>query len=66
MKRLHKALAPLASLVVQIKYIVNGTGDEYLLPQELLNVAINVLFEQKGIQIPDSKTLDEVKAAIRA
>lgn len=66
MKRLHEVLAPLASLAVQEKYIVNGKTDEYLLPEELLNIAINVLFEQKGIMLPESKTLDEVKEAIRA
>lgn len=53
-------------MAVQEKYIVNGNTDEYLLPEELLNVAINVLFEQKGIEIPESKTLNEVKKAIWA
>jgi hypothetical protein len=66
MNRIQEALAPLASLAIQEKYIVNWTKDEYLLPEELLNIAINVLFEQKTIKIPESKTLEEVKEAIRA
>lgn len=66
MNRIQKVLAPIASLAVQDKYIVNGTKDEYLLPEELLSIAINVLFEQKGIMVPKSKTLEEVKEAISA
>jgi hypothetical protein len=66
MNRIQETLAPLASLAIQEKYIVNGTKDDYLLPEELLNIAINVLFEQRGITIPKSKTLEDVKEAIRA
>lgn len=66
MKIIHSALAPLASLKVQERYIVNGTKDEYLLPDELLNSAINVLFEQKAVVFEENETLNELKKAIRA
>jgi hypothetical protein len=66
MKLIHNALAPLASLRVQDKYIVRGTKDEYLLPNELLNTAFNVLFEQKGVKFEESETLGKLKQAIRA
>lgn len=66
MKLIHQALAPLASLKVQEKYIIYGTKDEYLLPDELLGSAINVLFEQKGIVLEENETLSDLKKAIRA
>ncbi len=65
MKLLHKALAPLASLEVQKRYIVNGTKDNYLLPEDLLNAAINVLFEQQALKFEETETLGELKEAIR-
>ena len=66
MKLIHNALAPLASLEVQDKYIVKGTKDEYLLPEDLLNTAFNILFEQKVVKFEESETLEELKDAIRA
>ena len=66
MKIVHKALAPLASLEVQTRYIVNGTKDNYLLPEDLLNSAINVLFQQKAVKYEESKTLQELREALRA
>lgn len=66
MKIVHKALAPLASLEAQNRYIINGTKENYLLPEDLLNSAINVLFEQKAVKLEESKTLQELREAIRA
>ena len=66
MELIHKALAPLASLKVQKRYIINGTKDEYFLPEELLGSAINVLFEQKGIVFEENEALNKLKKAIRS
>jgi len=66
MKIIHKALAPLASLEVQKRYIVNGTKDKYLLPEDLLNSAINKLFEQQAVTFNETEALKELKEAIRA
>lgn len=65
MKLLHKVLAPLASLEVQNRYIVKGTKDNYLLPEDLLNSVINVLFEQQALKFEETETLGELKEAIR-
>jgi hypothetical protein len=65
-KIIHRALAPLASLEVQKRYIVDETRDEYLLPNELLNSAINTLFEQKAVKFDETQSLRELKEAIRA
>jgi hypothetical protein len=43
MNRIEKALAPLASLRVQQRYIVDGTKNEYLIPEELLESAASAL-----------------------
>ena len=66
MKVVHRALAPLASLKVQKRFIIEGTKDNYLLPEDLLNTAINLLFEQHGITLAETETLRELKDAIRA
>ena len=66
MKLIHKALVPLASLEVQNRYIVKGTKDQYLLPQDLLNNAINTLFEQQAVTFDETGALKELKEAIRA
>ena len=66
MKLIHKALAPLASLEAQNRYIVKGTKDAYLLPEDLLNTAINTLFEQQAVAFDDTGALKELKEAIRA
>ena len=66
MELIHKTSAPLASLKVQKRYIINGTKDEYLLPEELLGSAINVLFEQKGIVFEENEALNKLKKAIRS
>jgi hypothetical protein len=65
MKLIHKALAPLASLEVQKRNIVNG-DDEYLLPEDLLNTAINVLFEQRVNTFDETGSLTKLNEAIRA
>jgi len=65
MKLLHKVLAPLASLEVQNRYIINGTKDNYLLPEDLLNSAINVLLEQQALKFEETEMLSELKEAIR-
>jgi len=66
MKLIHKALAPLASLKVQNRYIVKETKDEYLLPEDLLNTAINNLFEQQAVTFEETEAFEELKEAIRA
>jgi hypothetical protein len=66
MKLIHKALAPLASLEVQNRYIIKGTKDKYLLPEDLLNTAINTLFEQQAAGFDETEALNELKEAIRA
>lgn len=66
MKIIHKALAPLASLEVQKRFILNGTNDEYILPEELLDYAVNVLFEQKAVKFEETETLSELKKSIKA
>jgi len=66
MNLIYKALAPLASLKFQERYIINGTKNDYVLPEELLNVAINLLFEQKGVSFIRSRTLNELKRAIQS
>ena len=66
MKVIHKALAPLASLEVQKRYIVNGSKDNYLLHEDLLNTAINTLFEQQVVTFDETGALKELKEAIRA
>jgi hypothetical protein len=40
---ISKRLAPLASLAAQRRYIVQATRDEYLVPEELLNDADDVI-----------------------
>lgn len=40
---IFKRLAPLASLAAQRRYLVHGTRDEYLVPEELLNDAYDVV-----------------------
>ena len=66
MKRIHKTLAPLASLEVQKRYIVNGIKDNFILPEDLLNAAINLFFEQHGVRIEETGALKELKEAVRA
>src|SRR5262245_4003680 len=43
MKSIEKALAPLASLKVRQRYIVDGTKHEYLVPEDLLESACSAL-----------------------
>ena len=66
MKIIHKALAPLASLEVQKRFILNSTNDEYILPGELLEYAVNVLFEQNVVKFKETETLTELKKSIKA
>jgi hypothetical protein len=65
MKLIYKVLAPLASLTLQERYIVNGYRDNYLLPEELLNSAINFFFEQRGVPYENTASLDEFKKSIQ-
>ena len=66
MKQIHKALAPLASLEVQKRYIVQGTKDNYLVPEDLLNTAVNVLFQQRAVKFDETVALEELRESIRA
>jgi hypothetical protein len=59
-------LAPLASVKEQEKYIVHGTKDAYLLPEELLERAWNLLAERKDIALPASKHLAPLRDAVDA
>jgi hypothetical protein len=65
MKRIHNILAPLASFEAQDRYIVNGTAEFYLLPNDLLSSAFNFFFEQKVIEYEDSAAIREFKDALR-
>ena len=65
MKLIEKVLAPLASLKVQERYIVQGDGDNYLLPEELLERAINFLFEQQGVRYENIELLKRLKENIK-
>ncbi len=58
-------LAPLASVKEQEQYIVHGTEDEYLLAEELLEMAWNLLAERKDIALPASETLSHLRDAVR-
>src|SRR5688572_26214687 len=61
MNRIEKALAPLALLKVQQRYIVDGTKNEYLVPEELLESASAALEDQSI-----TSELSAVKAALAA
>ena len=66
MKLLENVLAPLASLKVQERYIVHGDEDNYLLPEELLERAINFLFEQQDIRYGKSDLMRRLKENIKS
>ena len=59
-------LAPLASAKEQEKYIVHGTGDEYLLAEEVLEMAWNLLAERTDIAFPASENLARLRDAVEA
>jgi len=42
-KRLYEALSDLASLDFQMKYCVNATPEEYMLPEEMVESAISTI-----------------------
>ena len=65
MKLIEKTLAPLASLKVQERYIVHGDKDNYLLPQDLLERAINFLFEQQGVKYESTDLMKKLKENIK-
>ena len=65
MKLIEKVLAPLASLKVQERYIVHGDEDNYLLPEDLLERAINFLFEQQGVRYESTDLLKRLKENIK-
>jgi hypothetical protein len=58
--------AYLASKLAQEKYIEHGTVHEYLLPNDLLDTAYNILFEQKKLPIKYDPILEKLKTAILA
>lgn len=64
MKIIERILAPLASLKVQDRFIVHG-NDEYLVPEELLESAINFLFEQQIITYQNTEKMLRLKENIR-
>ena len=51
MKRTEKLLAPLASLKAQEKYIISGTKDNYYLPEELLEQALEALEKEEETEV---------------
>jgi hypothetical protein len=65
MKKIEGILAPLASLKVQDRFIVHGNKDEYLVPEELLESAINFLFEQQIITYQNTEIMQRLKENIR-
>jgi hypothetical protein len=65
MKKIERILAPLASLKVQDRFIVHGNKDEYLVPEELLESAINFLFEQQIIAYQNTEKMLRLKENIR-
>lgn len=66
MKLIEKVLAPLASLKVQERYIVHGDENNYLLPEELLERAINFLFEQQEIRYENTDLMKRLKENIKS
>lgn len=64
MKLIEKTLAPLASLKVQERYIVHGDKDNYLLPEDLLERAIN-FFEQQGVKYENMDLMKKLKENIK-
>lgn len=66
MKVIYRVLAPLASLAIQERFMINATAEEYLLADELLESAVNFLFEQSAITVPSDPEIDELKLAIRS
>jgi hypothetical protein len=46
---ISKRLAPLASLAAQRRFIVQGTRDEYLVPSDLLNDAVDVVRQVRTV-----------------
>ena len=65
MKLIEKFLAPLASLKVQERYIVYGDKNNYLLPEDLLERAINFLFEQQGDKYENTDLMKKIKENIK-
>jgi len=51
MKRTEIILAPLASLKAQEKYIIHGTKDNYYLPEELLESALEAIEKEEENEI---------------
>ena len=56
----------LASLKLQDKFIVNGTINEYLLPEDLIEDACSFLFVRDYFAEIKSKRLIELKKAVKA
>jgi hypothetical protein len=51
MKRTEIIFAPLASLKAQEKYIIHGTKDNYYLPEELLESALEAIEKEEENEI---------------
>lgn len=72
MKARIEAIRYLASREAQDRYIINGTASEYLLPEELVNDALEFvrLVESKGIgsslTAAQRNRLAELKVALKA
>ena len=72
MKARIEAIRYLASREEQVRYIVNGTASEYLLPEELVNDALEfVRLVEAGkigssLTVPQRSRLSELKVALEA
>lgn len=55
MKKLLSSLATIASVEYQKKYIINGTKDEYLLPEDIFEEAVGSLRVVLGNEILNQK-----------
>ena len=63
MKRTHKAIARLASLKAQERYIVRASAEEYYLPEELLDSALEALdHEASGSMV--SKLIAQINTIV--
>lgn len=71
MEDLTRLLEPLASTDEQVRYMVHGTIDEYLLPDELLNSAYHFIervsrAHASALSAAQTLALEELKRALDA
>src|SRR5690606_23425091 len=59
-----KRLAPIASLAAQRRFIVNGTTESYLVPDELLEDVADVVRQVRDIPRVRNKLSEEASRAI--